>query len=840
MNLNQILVIFLITFGLLIFTIFLARNFRNFNLRVKIVLGILLTGGIALGILIFFVIDSTAKITDSLSQRLDASVSLLAEEQLVNTAVSESEQANQFFNDVRTEVEKLAEYRISLQNQKAILSQGTYWNAATSLIQLEGGQYGNSSNDAASVFVPVNTELDESILAELNITAYLDFSTPQLLETNPSILAIYYINPNGIVRYYPNIKLASLLPPDFDATQRPYYEITAPSFNPKRNTRWTIPYVDAAGGGLVVTTASPVYIEGEFSGVVAADIQLSRVTEQISAIKIGKTGYAFMLDDAGRIISMPPAGYDMFGINPQELKPEDFFKQTILGTGSNELRAITTRMAAGGNGLNIIQVDGVDTYISYSPVNANGYSVALVVPVIEMQSAIAAARAETQSQIRSFITQAIVIFVGLLFAAVIISLAIGQVIAAPVIRLTQTANQIVSGDMTVKAIIDTNDEIGTLAQAFNTMTARLRELLAGLERRVEDRTSELIAANESNECRAKQFESISQVTRTISSTRDLDSLLIQITTVINREFGFYHVGIFLLDTAKEYAVLSAANSVGGQKMLERSHRLKVGETGMVGFVTSTGKPRIALNTGADAVFFNNPDLPETRSEISLPLRVGEEIIGALDVQSTEPNAFNQEDINILSSLADQVSIAIQNARQFEETRKALAESNSLSKQFIQTGWSRFTRTNRLEGIRHTGVKSTLLYRKSGKGKDEDDSDRSQLKAKGRGAVLSLPVKLRGEVIGSVDIRSPENRRWDQDELDIVTAIIERSAIAMENARLLADSQKLAAKERTIGEISTKISAQSDVDELLKTAAQELGRTLPGMEIAIQLKKEDVE
>ncbi len=116
----------------------------------------------------------------------------------------------------------------------------------------------------------------------------------------------------------------------------------------------------------------------------------------------------------------------------------------------------------------------------------------------------------------------------------------------------------------------------------------------------------------------------------------------------------------------------------------------------------------------------------------------------------------------------------------------------------------------------------------------------KLKAKGRGAVLSLPVKLRGEVIGSVDIHSPENRRWDQDELDIVTAIIERSAIAMENARLLADSQKLAAKERTIGEISTKISAQSDVDELLKTAAQELGRTLPGMEISVQLKKEDVE
>ena len=840
MNLSQPLAIALIVFGLLVFTMLLARNFRNFNLRVKIVLGILLTGGIALGILAIFIVDSTAKITNSLSQRLNASVSLLAEEQLVNAAILESEHANQFFNAIKTEVERLAEYRISLQSHKAILSQGTYWNAATGLIQLEGGQYGNSSGDPASVFVPANTELDESILAELNTTAYLDFSTPQLLKANPSILAIYYINPKGIVRYYPNIKLASLLPSDFDATERPYYKITAPLFNPQRLTRWTIPYVDAAGGGLVVTTASPVYIGDEFSGVVAADIQLSRVTEQISSIKIGDTGYAFMIDDAGRVISMPPAGYAMFGINPQELKPEDFFKQTILGAGSSELRAISNRMVAGGDGLNIIQVDGVDTYISYVPIKSTGYNVALVVPVTELQGAITAARAETQSQIRSSIFQATVIFIGLLLAAVIISLAIGQVISAPVVRLTKTANQVVGGDINAQAIVDSNDEIGILAQAFNTMTSRLRELLTGLEQRVDERTSELVLANERNERRAKQFEAIAHVARTISSTRDLENLLVQITTVINREFGFYHVGIFLLDTAREYAVLSASNSAGGQIMLKHGHRLKVGETGIVGYVTSTGKPRIALETGADVVYFSSPDLPATRSEIALPLRVGEQIIGALDVQSTESNAFNQEDINILSTLADQVSIAIQNARQYEETRKALAESNSLSKQFIQTGWSLFTRTNKLEGIRHTGAKSTLLYKKSGKGKETGDSDRVQLKAKGRGAVLSLPVKLRGEVIGSVDVRSPENRQWDQDELDIVTAIIERSAIAMENARLLADSQKLAAKERTIGEISAKISAQSEVDELLKTATQELGRTLPGMEIAIQLRKEEAE
>ena len=144
------------------------------------------------------------------------------------------------------------------------------------------------------------------------------------------------------------------------------------------------------------------------------------------------------------------------------------------------------------------------------------------------------------------------------------------------------------------------------------------------------------------------------------------------------------------------------------------------------------------------------------------------------------------------------------------------------------------------GIHHTGAKATMLYSKSSKDKKHAARNTDQLKPKGRGAVLSIPIKLRGEVIGSVDVRAPDNRRWDQDEMDIVTAIIERAAIAMENSRLLTESQKQAAKERTIGEISAKINAQSDVDDLLKTAAQELTRSLPGTEIAIQFKKEETE
>jgi GAF domain-containing protein/HAMP domain-containing protein len=822
---------------LAMFTLFFFREFLSLDIRTKIVAGILSTGALALAVLIFFAIDQTQQITNSLSSRLETSVKHLAEEQLINTATIEADKANQSFELIAEDVVDLAQNWVLLRRQKNNLDDGSYWDAHTEIIQLEGGQYGNSMLTESSVFVPVNTQLDDALIADLNVSAHLDFFAPGILETNPAVLAVYAIDTRGVTRYFPNINLASLLPPDFDATQRPYFTITSPLFNPERGTRWTIPYADATGGGLVVTVAAPVYEGDRFIGIVAADMQLTEITKNVDFLKVGETGYAFMIDDAGRVLSMPPAGFEMFGIRPEDFNSEEFSKQTILGKGTDQLKALTTRMAAGWNGLLVVDVNGVDTYISVSPIKVNGYSIALVVPVSELQGAIVSARNQTQQQLRLASQTAALILIILLVVAVIVSLGLGQIIAAPIQRLTQVASQITSGDLSVQAAVKTKDEIGVLAHSFNTMTSRLRETLDGLERMVEGRTAELLSANERNERRARQFESIAQVARTISSTRDLDSLLAQITTAISREFGFYHVGIFLLDAAKEYAVLSAANSEGGQAMLARGHRLKVGETGIVGYVTQTGKPRVALDTEVDSAFFNNPDLPNTRSEIALPLHIGEEVIGALDVQSTEPGVFSQEDINILSTLADQVSIAIQNAQQFEQTRNALNEAESLAKQFVQAGWQRYTKNKQLTGVHHTGARSTLLYAKNGKDTEEVSWEKAQTRTRSRGAFLSLPIKLRGEVIGSVDVHSPDNRPWDQDELDIVTAIIERAAIAMDNARLLEESQRLASKEAKIGEVTAKVSASISMHNVLQTAVEQLGRALPGSEVIIQFQSD---
>lgn len=824
---------------LVLLGVFIARQLFLLDIRTKIVTGILGTGALALAVFIIFSFTQTGQITNTLSARLEKSVSDLAEERLKNAATTQANQANHSFEEAIIQVESLAQNWSALNSQKEVISRRSYWDATTNLTQLTGGQYGNSSTAISSIFIPKGIEITDSLVIDLNTSAYLDFYAPASMKVNPLLLAIYAVDTRGIIRRYPNNNLASTLEPDFDATKESYYVVAAPLRNSKRLSRWIIPDTDLKSGELFVRVASPVYDGDRFIGVIVANMQLAGIAEQVNSIKIGKTGYAYMIDGAGHIISMPQAGFDMFGVHGENLSTKEFYQRSIEDSGTLELKSLTKRMTAGGRGLAIVDVNGIPTYISYAPISTNGYSVALVVPVAEMQTEIIAAREETNQQSQTAVRTAIIILIILFVSAITVSFGLGRIIAAPIQRLTQAATQVAAGDLSVQAATTARDEIGILGQSFNIMTARLRETLDGLEHMVHERTSELLLANEGNERRARQFESIAQVARTISSTRDLDTLLGLITTVISREFGFYHVGIFLLDTAREYAILSAANSEGGKAMIKRGHRLKVGEMGIVGYVTGTGTPRVALDTGADAVFFNSPDLPETRSEIALPLRSGDEIIGALDVQSIESAAFSQEDINILSTLADQVSVAIQNARQFEETRKALREAEALAKQFAKAGWQQYTRDKNLVGIHHTGAKATLLYDRSGdKEKEETPRNVASSQAKSRGTRLSLPIELRGEVIGSVDVRSPDSHPWDQDELDIITAIIERSAVAMENARLLEESQRLASKESKISAVTAKIGASINMRNVLQTAVEELGRALPGSEVVIQFQTDE--
>jgi GAF domain-containing protein len=275
-------------------------------------------------------------------------------------------------------------------------------------------------------------------------------------------------------------------------------------------------------------------------------------------------------------------------------------------------------------------------------------------------------------------------------------------------------------------------------------------------------------------------------------------------------------------------------------MLDRKHKLRVNEVGIVGYVAGSAKPRIALDTGADAIYFNNPDLPETRSEMALPLtQIGGEIIGVLDIQSTEPNAYSNEDIEILSTLADQISVAIANALLYDETQKDLLEAEMLYRSDLQTKWKQFANSENIAGIRRSGMKSNL-YTESIRLSGAAEVMRSgtvYIKNDGN-TQMTVPVKLRGEIVGMLSIKTDEKRTWTSDEMDIINAIVERAAVSLESARLLTESRNAAEKERVISQLSAKISAGTEIETILKTVVRELGNQIGGTQITVEMGSAD--
>jgi GAF domain-containing protein len=299
--------------------------------------------------------------------------------------------------------------------------------------------------------------------------------------------------------------------------------------------------------------------------------------------------------------------------------------------------------------------------------------------------------------------------------------------------------------------------------------------------------------------------------------------------VISENFGFYHVGIFLLDEINLFAILSATNSPGGQRMLARNHRLRVGEEGIVGFAAATGKPRIAMDVGEDAVFFNNPDLPDTHSEMALPLISKNIIVGALDVQSTETNAFTSEDIQMLSLLADQVSMAIENARIFDDSRKALAESELVSRRNTRDAWNRLPEQQKLLGYRYNVTGATPL--KELVTITESDSGKNKGQQTGTAQAI-VPIALRGETIGTLVVQSPSGKPWSDDQFDLIRAVAERVALSAENARLFEETTARAEREKLVSDITSKIRSHTDPQSMIQTAIDELRSALGASRVEV--------
>jgi GAF domain-containing protein len=308
--------------------------------------------------------------------------------------------------------------------------------------------------------------------------------------------------------------------------------------------------------------------------------------------------------------------------------------------------------------------------------------------------------------------------------------------------------------------------------------------------------------------------------------RDLDILLPEVTRLVAIRFDVYHVGIFLIDESGEYAVLKASNSEGGNRLLLDQHKLKVGTQGIVGFVASRGEPRISLDVGADSIHFKNPHLPETRSEIALPLSVAGKIFGVLDVQSTRANAFSNEDTSILQIVADQIAIAIDNAHLLADSRHALEVSRRAYGQLSQEIWSKFLKSR--PDLGYFTNKDGIAIERHSPGEYPELSIAYQtgqiIQAESNS--VAIPIKIRDNVIGAFRCQKNTTQGdWTQEEIEILQSITDQVSIALEAARLYEDTQRRAERERLTGEITARMRSSNDPNEIMQIAVKELRKAL---------------
>jgi GAF domain-containing protein/HAMP domain-containing protein len=375
---------------------------------------------------------------------------------------------------------------------------------------------------------------------------------------------------------------------------------------------------------------------------------------------------------------------------------------------------------------------------------------------------------------------------------VLVAVTLARRIAGPLGQLNQAAQRMGSGDLTQPIRVSGAVELVTLAQAFSAMAGRLRELIGSLEERVAERTRSLQAAAE--------------VSRATTSLRDPDELLRQVVDLVRERFNLYYVGLFLVDEVKEWAVLRAGTGEAGQTMIAQGHRLAVAGESMIGRCVASDQARIALDVGKEPVRFGNPLLPETRSEMALPLHSRGQVIGAMTVQSVVEAAFDEADIAVMQTMADQVAIAIDNARLFVETQAALKEMEAVHRQYLREAWAAYTPSA-----------GATYYETAPLAQAVELKD---------GRVLAAPITLRGEAIGTLGVQDDSGtRQWTAEEAALVQAVTNRLGLAAENLRLLDETRRRAAQERLVGEVTARMRQTLDVDAVLDTAVNEIARVM---------------
>ena len=392
-----------------------------------------------------------------------------------------------------------------------------------------------------------------------------------------------------------------------------------------------------------------------------------------------------------------------------------------------------------------------------------------------------------------------------------------QLIINPLEALEDGTRAIITGNLNHEFKTTVGDEIGKVGNSFNKVTSRIRDLISSLEQRVQERTKEL-------QERTSYLEASAEISHRAAAVLNPESMIQEIVELIKERFDLYYVGLFLLDKDHKYAVLKAGTGEEGKTMLKAGHRLEIGR-GMIGWCIENAENRIALDIGEDATRFSNPNLPDTRTEGALPLRSRGRVLGALTIQSSLPAAFNKDTITVLQTLADQIAVAFDNAQIYMESQAAIESERRIFSDLSNKAWQDYLKSRPDIGILVSEEAEILPASKDWTPEMMSASQNGEIIRAGD-RTIAVPIILRGQVLGVIRLKKNQQETgWQDDEIDLLATLVDQLESALESARYYEDTQRLAARERLVTEISTKIRSTNDPQEMLKTAVIELRQAL---------------
>jgi len=567
-------------------------------------------------------------------------------------------------------------------------------------------------------------------------------------------------------------------------------------------------YVDEATSEPMVIVAVPVIdVFGDFQGTLMAEVNLKSMWDLVDRLEVGEGGLVYVVDRYGNLIAFGDVARVLRGENVGHLKEVEEFvgnPAPVDETGAT--------VSTGINGTSVVA--------TYVPLGTPDWAVVVELSVAE------AYREVIQS---TAISAGVIVVMAAL--AGLVGVYMARRLSVPLRTLTETASRVAGGEMGLQATPAGPAEVVDLARAFNSMTGQLRELIGGLEERVAARTLEL-------ERRSTYLEASAEVASAASSILKVEQLIQQMVELIRQRFSLYYVGLFLVDEIGEWAVLQAGTGEAGRVMLARSHRIKVGE-GMIGWCVANAQPRIALDVGEDAVRLETDELPETRSEAALPLRARGRVVGALTVQSDQPAAFDQEIITVFQSMADQIAIALENARLFTESQAALEAAGRVYGELSREAWISLLQARPDMGYRSDEHGVITLEETWRPEMVRALQEKKVIRGDGAGEEekipLAVPIRVRGEVIGVLDTHKPaEEGGWTDEEVALLEELTDQLGEALEGARLYRDTQRRAAREQLISHVVNRMRSAVDMETLMQTTIREAANILGVSSAFVQL------